>query len=374
MTAVATTGGFEGADVDGLDHLAQEFEQAAQVCDEVRAACEVIVAASWVFGPFGAAFTSYLKTVVIPWLRKIAEALRLMSKVLSFHSQAQRDASSSATSLPSYRTPDALPAVSTHHYPILGDLLTVDVTSQPVRDASGAVIGSRTTVDAASSVAGVQLVRLSSTETVAALTDAAGHVTDVHEDGRLSLVLGPGTPDGSKPDALPGGASVPKLPGADGEPGFAYHPPELTIGSTVSAGPTFGDAVGGSVVARAVGLTYGGSGQDGYLTMGSELKGAIEATGGFFVGTEHWQGETARGVLGTVDAGAGVGFTGGAQIGTERTNVLGTGGFGLGPGLGVGGYAVQHGPDGAPIYDAGGSGEVDEFTVGARVHHQSDGR
>ena len=92
------------------------------------------------------------------------------------------------------------------------------------------------------------------------------------------------------------------------------------------------------------------------------------------LGSEHWQGETTRGVLGTVDAGAGAGFTGGAQVGSEHTNVLGTGGFGVGPGLGFGGYAVQHGPDGAPTYDAGGSGEVDEFTVGGRIHHQSDGR
>src|SRR3954451_18068077 len=110
---------YRGADVDGLDRLAQEFQQAAQVCDEVKMACEVIVAAAFIFGPFGAAFVSYLKTVVIPWLTKISEALKLMAKVLSAHSHAQRDASSSATSLPSYTTPGNLPTGNTANYPVL---------------------------------------------------------------------------------------------------------------------------------------------------------------------------------------------------------------------------------------------------------------
>jgi len=118
MSTVATAS-YRGADVDGLDHLAQEFQQAAQVCDEVKAACEIIVAASFIFGPFGAAFVSYLKTVVIPWLTKISEALKLMAKVLSAHSNAQRDASSSATSLPSYSTPPSLPTGNTANYPVL---------------------------------------------------------------------------------------------------------------------------------------------------------------------------------------------------------------------------------------------------------------
>ena len=120
MTAATpATSSYRGADVDGLDRLAQEFQQAAQVCDEVKAACEIIVAASFIFGPFGAAFVSYLKTVVIPWLTKISEALKLMAKVLSAHSHAQRDASSSATSLPSYSTPPSLPAGNTANYPVL---------------------------------------------------------------------------------------------------------------------------------------------------------------------------------------------------------------------------------------------------------------
>ncbi|MBN9619111.1 MAG: hypothetical protein J0H43_05195 [Actinobacteria bacterium] len=111
---------FEGADVDGLDRLAQEFAQAAQVVDEVKMACEVIVAAASIFGPFGAAFVAYLKGVVIPWLTRIAEALQLMAKVLSVHSQAQRSASSSATSLPSYSFPaSSAPAASTANYPLL---------------------------------------------------------------------------------------------------------------------------------------------------------------------------------------------------------------------------------------------------------------
>lgn len=100
-----TTGSFRGADVDGLDHLSREFSQAAQIVDGVKAACEAIVAAASFFGPFGAAFIAYLKGTVIPWLTRIGEALRTMSSVLTKHANAQRDASSASTSLPSYRSP-----------------------------------------------------------------------------------------------------------------------------------------------------------------------------------------------------------------------------------------------------------------------------
>jgi hypothetical protein len=98
----STATGFEGADVDALDKLAQVFKEGAQIVDEVKAACEAIVAAASIFGPFGAAFVAYLKGTVIPWLTKISQALTSLSGVLSQHSQAQKDASSSATSLPSY--------------------------------------------------------------------------------------------------------------------------------------------------------------------------------------------------------------------------------------------------------------------------------
>src|SRR3954470_15077878 len=164
MTAVSS---FEGADVDGLDRLAQEFGQAAQVCDEVKAACEVIVAASFVFGPFGAAFVAYLKTVVIPWLTKISEALRLMAKVLSFHSQAQRDASSAATSLPSYATPSGLPPATTHDYPVISAAPTTPQTPVSVATATTSYLGGLLTVG----------------------TDKDGRLVDVHVGG-TSAVFG----------------------------------------------------------------------------------------------------------------------------------------------------------------------------------------
>ncbi|SHH03361.1 hypothetical protein SAMN05443575_3144 [Jatrophihabitans endophyticus] len=119
--AVATGGSFLGADVDGLDHLAKEFEGAAEIVDMVKTACEVIVAAASIFGPFGAAFVAYLKSTVIPWLSKISMALKAMAKLLSVHSQAQRETSSSTTSLnntvtitlPSYPGTPNLPTTST---------------------------------------------------------------------------------------------------------------------------------------------------------------------------------------------------------------------------------------------------------------------
>ena len=110
---------FEGADVDGLDAVARDCAQAAQVVDDVKAVCEAIVAAASIFGPFGAAFIAYLRSVVIPWLTKIAEALQLFGKVLSMRSLLQRDASSASTSLPTYTTPGDLPSADTNNYPVM---------------------------------------------------------------------------------------------------------------------------------------------------------------------------------------------------------------------------------------------------------------
>jgi hypothetical protein len=119
MSAAVSTATFEGSDVDGLDHLAHDCTTAAEVVNGVKAVCEAIVAAASIFGPFGAAFITYLKTVVIPWLTKIAEALQLFAKVLSARSSMQRDASSPATSLPNYTTPANLPVQNTSNYPTM---------------------------------------------------------------------------------------------------------------------------------------------------------------------------------------------------------------------------------------------------------------
>lgn len=136
---VAATGTFTGADVDGLDHLAKEFSQAAQIVDGVRAACEAIVAAASFFGPFGAAFIAYLKGTVIPWLMRIGQSLRAMSTVLTGHADAQRDASSASTSLPSYRPP--APAATAASVPA-----PVAAVQTPA-----AVVGSVPTIGAAAS-------------------------------------------------------------------------------------------------------------------------------------------------------------------------------------------------------------------------------
>ncbi|GAB2477782.1 hypothetical protein [Jatrophihabitans fulvus] len=115
-----TSGSFRGADVEGLDGLSRDFTQAAEIVDGVRTACEAIVAAASIFGPFGAAFVAYLKGTVIPWLTKIEQALRSMSQVLATHSQAQKDASSAGTSLPTYTSTGSLPVGNTADYPLLG--------------------------------------------------------------------------------------------------------------------------------------------------------------------------------------------------------------------------------------------------------------
>jgi hypothetical protein len=113
---------FQGSDVDGLEKVGMECEKAADIADTVRKACMAIVAASWVFGPFGGAFTSYLATVVIPWLGRISTALHLFAKVLAGHADAQRRVSSGESvdfsTLPTYQS-QAMPEGDTRQYPVL---------------------------------------------------------------------------------------------------------------------------------------------------------------------------------------------------------------------------------------------------------------
>ncbi|SHH03444.1 hypothetical protein SAMN05443575_3146 [Jatrophihabitans endophyticus] len=137
--AGAAGGGFRGADVDGLDRLAREFAQAAGVTDEVKQACEAIVAAAAMFGPFSAAFIAYLKGTVIPYLTRIAASLRAMSTLLSQHSQAQRDASASATSLPSYTPPSS--TVTAGDTPATVTSVATATPVAPVTHAPAAVVG-----------------------------------------------------------------------------------------------------------------------------------------------------------------------------------------------------------------------------------------
>ena len=113
---------FQGADVDGLDHIAKECNDGAEVAGEVCTALEAICAAAWIFGPFGAAFIAYLKSVVIPWLKAVAAALKAFAAVLSLASGNQKQTSAGgdmSLGTGGYTTP-ALPSSSTADFPTLG--------------------------------------------------------------------------------------------------------------------------------------------------------------------------------------------------------------------------------------------------------------
>lgn len=238
--ATTTSGGFRGADVEGLDRLAQEFEQAAQVCDEVRMACELIVAVAPLFGPFGAAFISYLAHTVIPWLKKISEALTMMAKILSSHSHAQKDVSSSKTSLPSYRTPANLPQTHAGNYPVLP---STGGTNDPTSNASGAppTGTGAATVSAAPTIGGPA----DGTTTGSAATTAQSPLAqDINAVANLVTAIArltghdpacgtTGDPGGTTGD--PGGAT--------GDPGGSSNPAGVNLGGTALGGTALGGAL-----------------------------------------------------------------------------------------------------------------------------------
>src|SRR5690606_16062521 len=86
---------FQGADVDGLDKTANRCMEGADFADTVAKALEMLVAAleamSWT--GFAAALAAYLKAVVIPWVKYIAQCLRLFGGLLQLASSKQKDAS-----------------------------------------------------------------------------------------------------------------------------------------------------------------------------------------------------------------------------------------------------------------------------------------
>ncbi|MFL6072329.1 MAG: hypothetical protein ACJ73S_02815 [Mycobacteriales bacterium] len=251
---------FQGADVDGLTRIAQQCQQSAQVADEICAVLEAIVAASWAFGPFGAAFTSYLKTVVIPWLKRISQALKLFAKVLSAHAQAQQQASAGyaepSIAMPTYTTPQ-LPAGDTRQFPVL-----------PATDQSGGTEGAAAsklpeTYDRSLAKGGALM--------------SAGTLSGIH----------------AKDDELGGGLPVQRT-----TQGSFLGQPYTTTSATVGAPPREGD----------LNLLAGHSLLDGKGALLGTPKGApVEAKLGYaegnVSGAAGWSGATGLGA-GVVAAGA----------------------------------------------------------------------
>lgn len=106
--SAAITAGFQGADVAGLDRVAVQARQGADRLERTTGWMgDVVVSlrqASWFTGGASAAYADHLDTVVVPWLRTSAEAMRRAAEVLVEQAQQQRDASND-TLLSRYEAP-----------------------------------------------------------------------------------------------------------------------------------------------------------------------------------------------------------------------------------------------------------------------------
>lgn len=117
-------GSFRGSDVDGLDRVVNKMTDAAEFADDVVTALKALATAldcmSWT--GWAAAFARYLRAVVIPWVKTVAQYLRGFAKVLALISQTQKDTSSDHPTVhipASAFQPVVLPATSTANAPQL---------------------------------------------------------------------------------------------------------------------------------------------------------------------------------------------------------------------------------------------------------------
>lgn len=117
-------GSFRGSDVDGLDRVVGRMTDAADFADDVVTALQALATAldlmSWT--GWAAAFARYLRAVVIPWVKTVAQYLRGFAKVLALISQTQKDTSSDRPTVhipESSFAPVILPATSTANAPVL---------------------------------------------------------------------------------------------------------------------------------------------------------------------------------------------------------------------------------------------------------------
>lgn len=87
------TGGFLGADVDGLDRLAIRFSAAAETTNEVVAVLAPLVREPWGAGPFYDRFVTYVEGELKPTLSSLKQALDRFGSVVQAHADSQRQVS-----------------------------------------------------------------------------------------------------------------------------------------------------------------------------------------------------------------------------------------------------------------------------------------
>lgn len=115
---------FQGADVSGLDRMAQKAQEGADYAKKVAMALKILVRAlkamSWT--GWAAAYVAYLQGTVIPWVEATGEALENFAKVLRTASALQKAVSgdSPQVSIPNVQyVPPQLPTSSAVNAPTL---------------------------------------------------------------------------------------------------------------------------------------------------------------------------------------------------------------------------------------------------------------
>lgn len=137
----------QGVDVDGLDRAAQRCQEGAAVAERVIQVMRGIVAAlsalSFFAGPWVGAIIAFIEGTVIPWLERVAQALRSFGSALAQRAAAQRQISegtavdfSPLPALPGL-TPSTPPAVANPTPGTVNQVPGGQVTPPPPGSGSG---------------------------------------------------------------------------------------------------------------------------------------------------------------------------------------------------------------------------------------------
>ncbi|WP_413452610.1 hypothetical protein AA0Y32_09880 [Georgenia phoenicis] len=325
---------FQGADVSGLDAMAQKAQDGADYAKKVAMALKILVRAlkamSWT--GWAAGYAAYLEATVIPWVEATGEALENFAKVLRMASALQKAVSedSPRVAIPaSAYVPPQLPTSSAVNAPSLSrpDTAVANADMPTVSVGDGAVV-----------VIPISIGGTTSSLGQTAATGAGGQVTT---PSGVTVSWGGGT--GSSGTSAGGTAPETRTTSSFGpvstSPVSGAPVPALAPGTVPPGGAALGggSSGGGGQVGSGLGLgaatgtggTTGGLGPGG-LIGGSGSGGSIGSlgTGGSLGGSSG-----SSGTGGSAPAGTGGGLIGGSGSGSGSG---GGSGAGLGSGTGSG--------------------------------------
>src|SRR5690625_2364431 len=239
---------FQGADVSGLDRIAQRCQQGADYAKKIAIALKLVVrplrAMAWAV--FAGPYAQHLERIVIPWVDRTGDALDRFANVVRLASALQKSVSEDSPQISIPATayqPPPLPANTATNPPVLLPPQTQVNTSPMPTGAAGA---------GAVVIIPVALGGTASTGGGAASGGGANVTTPTGPSGTVSTGAGSATGGGA-------GAAVPPWRGlsnsahgslgpASGTPASGAVPPPGAIGSSSASGS---GATGGSAAANS---------------------------------------------------------------------------------------------------------------------------